>query len=525
MLRSLLTGLLAALMMLAPPAMAQVGANVEAPAAGSATYLNSANLRDRAFAALLKKIGPAPQVSRIEITDGTITAWVQGRAAHHTDEWRIERQKLLVFDRDAITGPRAVPGDGIVARQEGSFFAFADVGFDQLEQAVTAAISMAQMERLPTVGSVTIARRIAILPEPHYGEVRWTIALGNERETASVYADIGGRVYGADLSGTTRAKRLDLIADDDWPMDEAQADIAAALAGRPLKELRVYDTYLYFTADTDTNTTRDYSWKLGGVRLGLEMPAFPSFGDTMPFAVSEFDLTRLPEVKRKALAAYDWPDARIGYIYAEKSTERAAAPQLLWRVDIKQANGEDGYVLVDAAANVVEMVLPESRAIAAAGPWLAPETVAGTLARLGKEFGPQARFGEILINDTQGAVLVEDPQARGQMASFIIDPRRITRFGTPMPWEAEANPDKLFTLEQLAPLDAATLARLAGQAVETMNLPGAAVFRYTFSRGTMIMDPSDNRLLVEIRVGKDDGWTSGWVTYEIDGRVADTMLP
>lgn len=526
MLRSFLAGVFVALLILATPASAQVGANLEPPIETGSTYLNSAPLRDRAFEALFKKIGRTPPVSKIEIKDATITVWVQSRqAAHYTDEWTIGRQKLVIFDRDSVSGPRPTEADMIVSRQEGSFFAFDDIGLDQVQQAVAASITMAKMERLPTVTSITIARQISILPEPHYGEVRWTIALANERETANVYADIGGRVFGADLSGTTRAERLNLITDDDWPMAEAQADIAAVLAGRPLNELRVYDGYVYFTAQTDQKTTRDYSWHLGGVRMGLELPDMSVFGGTAPFAIGEFDMEQLPEIKRKPIEAYDWPDARISYIEAEKATDRAAAPQVLWRVDLKQTNGEDGYVLLDAKANVIETVLPESRAIAAAGPWLGPETVVKTLGRLRGEFGPTARFGEILLNDTQGSVLVEDPQAPGQMASFIIDPQRIVRFGTPMPWEAEADVTKLFTLDQLASLDAKTLGRFADEAVATMKLPDVAVFRYTFSRTTMIMDPSDSRLLVEIRVGKDDGWTGGWVTYELDGAVADTMLP
>ena len=227
----------------------------------------------------------------------------------------------------------------------------------------------------------------------------------------------------------------------------------------------------------------------------------------------------------RALAAFASEGATITYIDADKPTDRAAAPQVIWRVDLKQADGETGYVLLDAGAKVVETVLPESRAAAALGPWLAPETVVATLGRLEQEFGPTARFGEISLNDTQGTVLVEDPQAPGSMASFIVDPQRIMRFGTPMPWDAEADPQKLFTIADLKALDAPALGRLAVQTVAAMQLPGAAVYRFTFSRHVLIMDPSDNRLLLEIRAGKDDGWTGGWLTFALDGTVADTMLP
>jgi hypothetical protein len=511
------------------PALAQVGKTVEAPEtiARGSTYLTSAELRARAFSALENKLGQLPPVSRIEIAEDRITVWTQSRAAaYYTDSWTISRMKLLVFDSDTVAGPKPTDGDGIVARREGSFFDLSSVPLDQLEATVAAAIGKAGMEQRPALTSLVIARQIAILPEPHYGDVRWTIGLATPRETATVYADTGGRVIGADLSGTTRAQRLNLIADDDWPMAEAQVDIAAVLGGRPLKELRIYDTYVYFTAahPTKSDTTSDYSWNLGGVRQGLETPAF-DFGDTLPFAITEFDLAKLPQVKAAALAAFESPGATITYIEAEKPTDRAAAPQLVWSVDIQQADGEKGHVLLDASAKVLEVVLPESRAIASQGPWLAPEMVIGTLRRLEKAFGPDAKFGEILINDTQGSVLVEDPQAPGSMANFIIDPQRIVRFGTPMPWEAELNEAKAFRLADLASLDAAALANYAATTLDTMKLEGTTVFRYTFSRKTLLLAPDDARLLLEIRAGKDDGWTSGWVTFELDGTVADRMLP
>lgn len=514
----------------ASPALAQVGKTVEAPetVARGATYLTSAELRTRAFAALAKKAGgQMPPVSRIEIGADRITVWTQSRtAAYYTDSWAISRFKLLVLDRDNIDGPAPTDGDSIVAKREGSFFDFASVPLDRLEATVAEAIGMAKMEQRPELTSLVIARQIGILPEPHYGDVRWTIGLATPRENATVYADIAGRVIGADLAGTTRAQRLNLIADDDWPMAEAQVDIAAVLGGRPIKELRVYDTYVYFTAahPTKADTTSDYSWNLGGVRQGIETPAF-DFGDSVPFALTELDLSKLPRVKAAALAAFKSPGAKITYIEAEKPTDRAAAPQLVWSVDIQQTDGEKGHVLLDASANVLEVVLPESRATAAQGPWLAPETVLGTLGRLEKEFGPDAKFGEILINDTQGSVLVEDPQSPGSMASFIIDPQRIMRFGTPMPWEAELNEAKSFRLADLSSLDAAALEKYAAATLDTMKLEGAAVFRYTFSRNTLLLAPEDTRLLLEIRAGKDDGWTSGWVTFELDGTVADRMLP
>src|SRR5690349_20177961 len=80
------------------PASAQVGKNVEAPAVSeAATYLNSPALRTRALAALTKRLGTMPPVSRLEITGDRIILWTQSReAAHYTDSWTASRMKLLV---------------------------------------------------------------------------------------------------------------------------------------------------------------------------------------------------------------------------------------------------------------------------------------------------------------------------------------------------------------------------------------------------------------------------------------------
>jgi hypothetical protein len=515
----------------ATPALAQVGKTVEQPGpiSAEATYVNSPALRDRALAALSRAIGADRKISKLEIRSDRILVWAQDAiVAHYTEEWTASRMRLLVFDRDNISGPRPTDGDGIVKRREGSFFALDEVALDRIESIVAEGIALAQMERRPEVNAITVARRIAILPEPSYGEIQVTLELTTEREHATIYADAQGNVLGGDLAGTTRASRLNLIADDDWPMADAQRRIAEVLGDKRLHGLRIYDSYVFFQAEHPTRPkmTKDYSWDLGGVSGGFEMDdVFSGVRDTAPFGMAELDLSLLPAIKVAALEAFDWPGAKITYIEADKPTDRPGLPQLIWSIDLTQTNGEKGKVLLDATAKVLDVELPESRLAAISEPWLAPVTVARTLQRLQTAFGPDAKFGEILLNDTQGSVLVEDPQAPGTMASFIVDPQSIRRFGTPMPWEAELDPARTFTIADLGTLDEARLEKLAGQTLARMNRSDVAVFRYTFTRSALIMNPEDGRLLLEIRAGKDDGWISGWVTWDLAGNEADVMLP
>ena len=63
-------------------------------------------------------------------------------------------------------------------------------------------------------------------------------------------------------------------------------------------------------------------------------------------------------------------------------------------------------------------------------------------------------------------------------------------------------------------------------AVERLKMDGGEVFRFTFSRHALIMDPSDNRLMVEIRYGQEQGsGDAGWMTFLLDGTQTDELVP
>jgi hypothetical protein len=58
-----------------------------------------------------------------------------------------------------------------------------------------------------------------------------------------------------------------------------------------------------------------------------------------------------------------------------------------------------------------------------------------------------------------------------------------------------------------------------------MNREDYAIFRFTISRQALIMDQSDNRLMIEVRAGKDQGNEGGWLTFLLDGTQTDELLP
>jgi hypothetical protein len=69
------------------------------------------------------------------------------------------------------------------------------------------------------------------------------------------------------------------------------------------------------------------------------------------------------------------------------------------------------------------------------------------------------------------------------------------------------------------------LETLAGKTLETMGGDDFTVNRYTISRSILFMTPEDDRLLVEVRADKSDGWTGGRVTYDMSGAAVDVVTP
>lgn len=501
-------------------------------AAAPANYLTSPAMLDSALEQLLKRTGPAPVVSQIAIAPEQITLRTQGsRAAWHTDQWTVSLFRLWPLTTHIVSGPTPYRGSGVVATAEHSFFGYDEVGIEHLPQVIAEAIARAGFEEAPRVTAVTIERAVALLPEPAYGDVRWNIALASPRETATVYADAAGTIVAADLSGTIRAQRLDLLAQDDWPMAEAQAALAAAIGDSAvLHELSVNDGYLHVDADhpSDPNLSRSYSWDYSGVRYSLiDTPNFLAvgIGGYERFALAELDLTALPAVKAAALAAFESPGAELVSMRAKRTTDRPGAPEALWYMEIRQADGQAGEVVARPDGSILDIVLPEGRRAAAAGPWNAPDSLVAGLELVRSKFEPGTRFSEISFNGTSISVKVEDPRAPGEIASFTVDAGGASRFGFgPSPFDVFSE-GTLFTLDDLAPLDATRFGELAERTIARMQMEGLDATRFTISRTPFMFD-SRGKIFIEIRAEKDNGWTGGRAAYAIDdGEELDVVLP
>ena len=499
-----------------------------APAAES--YTSADTVRQKGLDALIGKMGESRPVVRLTFTPDEIVAVTQADAGSDFAQWTVSRMDLGLVNFHFVSGPSQAFDSGFVDDPSGAYFRLNEIDLEKFDAIVAASIAHAKLEDVPAVSSVEIARTVSILPEAAYGEIRWTVGLRTNEESAAVYLTRDGDVLGADLSDTKRAEDLDLWNSDDWPMAEAQSVLGGVLGASLVHEVRLYQDYVFVTADhpTDEELTRDYSWRLGSVTQGLiDSPNLVKIGmgDIVPFPFGEVDLTALPGIKAAARDAFGAPEAVITGIEASKPTDRAMGElMVLWEVMFRETNGEEGSVWLDAEGNVVEVKLPESR-LPEVGPWLAPATVIDTLKRISETFGTDAKLSELVIDDTQASIDIEDPQAPGEVAHFLMDAREVTRFGSGS-FFASLDASNVFTPGDLSGLTVAQLEDMVRRTEERLKMEGGAVFRFTFSRHALMMDPSDTRLMVEIRYGQNNGsGDAGWMTFLFDGTQTDELVP
>lgn len=518
-------------MMMRPMLLALMLVVATLPAmAADRTYINNQAVRDKGVAALVARMGETRPAARLLFTPDKIIATMQDDSGPDFAEWTAQRTDLLVANIHSVTGPRRVPAFDLVGDVSGAFFRLPEADFGNFDRVVEAAIDYAKLKGEPVVTSVELSRPVSILPEPAYGGLRWTVRLEAGEESATAFVTLAGVVFGGDLSDTKRAEATAFLSGDDWPMSDAQAALGAAIGQSTVFSVRVLEGDVYVAANhpDDAGLMREYYWNLEGVRRGMmDLPNLFTLGigSKAAFQWDEIDLTTLPKIKEAAREAYAAPDATIIAIEASKPLDRALGElRVLWQVDFREANRETGTVWVDTEGKVVEVKLPESR-LPPAGPWLAPETVIDTILRISETFGADAKLSELLINDTQAALDIEDPRQPGALAQYLMDAREVTKFGSPS-YFASLDPDNVFTPGDLAGLTVEQLADMVRRTEERLNMPEGAVFRFTFSRHALIMDPSDNRLMVEIRYGVEQGsGDAGWMTFLLDGTQTDELVP
>ncbi len=517
--------------------------SVAPPARADSSYIADPGEAVRALDAIAAEAGGSLRLYALELSDGRLTVEIGGKRKTELDEWQIGRVKRLFFEFETTVGPRPVRAAGLVGDIEGGFFDRSEIALDKVADVAANAIAYARLDEEAHVQSIEIARAVEILPEPAYGPIRWSIYVTSGRESAIVRADAAGNIIGADLANTNRARNMDLLGDGDWPHREARDALFAVFGDeRRLRDLTVRPRAISVTADHAATPGRkeDYNWTISGVtRSPLLSPLMHGASEDELFSLKEVDFTALARIRAIARTAWGHESAKLEYMTLRRVSETPGRPELRWIVTFTELGddaggaGMSGTVEVTPEGAVRKVVLPAGHAPAA--DWLAPKTIAATLGRIGKDFGPDGRFAEIVFDAGKARILGEDPARPGAMAGFEADAGGIARVRKLMPWDEQYRKERFFDLEalavftqadRLADFTARTYRRLQ---VDEETMPG---IRYAFAigqimgpDGTYMVPSPDGRPTLQVRLESADGSRVGRVVFDSSGKEIDVRMP
>jgi hypothetical protein len=489
----------------------------------------------QAIPALRSAIGDHPRVIKIEVDPDVVT--IEAQDPHnlkHVNRWRCVNRVLGFIPMRWVMGPEAVDLQLLDPELEANLFDLDAVVFSGTSKLKKAAIERAHIEDAAVVTHMEIARQTIILPRPTSGDIRWTLHIRSDREHADIFANAQGVIIGADLSGTQRAKSLNLFKEPQLMVDAA-AEFRAALGAEPVLTAVGMDakTVSFGTNIRDKTfgmsgmpATSSFSWSLNGLirRLGqIDINAQMGTPGPAAFSVDDVDWTILAKLEANSLAKVAIPQAHVTRIGVEKSSTGPGGPVLVWTVEVTEPGGEVTSVVADTKGAIQRVVLPESRRPKIA--WLDPAALAGAVSRVGTIFGPNVRIASIVADDRGGRITVDDPANGGRPATFDFSPDGVTRAAITFSLDSTG---PRFGVADLALLTEQKIAKLEAEALKKLG-EGKTMYLESFSIGPHPFVRTAGARAIEVRVRDvpEDSVRAeyGWIVYDFDGSVLDFVTP
>jgi hypothetical protein len=505
-------------------------------AAAAQGYLSEPALAGPAWAELLAEMPSEPALAQVVIGERGID--VQARAkggGQRVDGWRIVRRDgVLGFGKgDVVSGPRPVIPSGPVRDVSGAFFPAEDVPIAGLDGLMALALEAVTFTEPAQVTGLSLERTVSILPQPAYGEPRWTITLSNGRETATVTAMIDGRLLGADISQTDRGRTRDFLTQSDWPFALAQEGFGTLVGpGDTVREIVVRDSAISVTADSPdfAGQLTDWSWDGGRFTRGLIDTPDTSMhfsGADLPFALAEVNLAALPKVLDAARAAVTEGGVGIVSVRAAKQPKVAEAPAVEWLVTLAGrrpllgADLEDDWEVRLSTAGAVLGVLPPARLRPAVN-YTEGAAFAEAVAALTGRLGGEVRVLEFMARPERAELTGFDPANPGMTLDITYTQKGFDE-GNPFPVMMQTEADQ-FPLSTLSALTAEAVEAMRARAMAEVAMDGAEVYSLRVWSGAPFWRHPQGMPFVDVRVGippRHD--RSGYVVFLIDGSFVETV--
>ncbi len=503
-----------------------------------ASFVDDENELIQAIPALRSAIGNHPRVLKIEVPPNVVTIEAQDPSnLNHVNRWRCVNRVLGFIPMRWVTGPEAVDLQLLDPNLEANLFDLDAVAFSATSKLKKAAIERAHIQDAAVISHMEIARVTFILPKPTSADIRWTLHLTSGREHAEVFANAQGEIIGADLSGTERAKSLNLFREPELMVDAAAAFRAAHGSERVLTAVSI-DTQMVSFATNIRDTTFgkvisnsmpascSYTWSLDGLiqRLGkIDVNAEMGTPGPAPFSIDDVDWTILAKLEANSLAKVSIPQAQVTRIGVEKMSAGPGEPVLAWTVQVTDPSDEVTSVVADTKGTIERVLLPKSRRPKMV--WLDPATLAGAISRIGTIFGPNVKIASIVADDRGGRITVDEPTNGGQPATFDLSADGVTRAGITFSLNSTG---PRFGVEDLASLTEQKIATLEAEALKKFG-QGKKVYLESVSIGPHLFVRKAGARAIEVRVRDlpEDSAKAGygWIVYDFNGRVLDFSAP
>jgi hypothetical protein len=459
---------------------------------------------------------------------------VRGARPHHVDRWTWRRGPGLIMGvTTKIRGPEDAQPLVSTLDPTTVFFPLDGLPLENLPALIERISHRAMLEEPALPQSIRIERQLLLMGGTRAGEVRIMVHWDTGRETSYVHLNMDGSIRSADVSGTFRARGLDMVRDD-WHLPLAAQDLAFLGTLRSILRVEIEPQDIDVSyMDPRPGQTTGMRWTLNGLSVNaplIQMPARMRLSDEDAFAFTDIDFKMLPALKAAALEKVNEPGTRVLKMMANRPVTGLGPPQLVWTLTVgdpaKQGNwitrteGEAWQVIANPAGDILRVILPPGRRPTLE--WWTPANLRNVIDRLVSTFPVHHPFREIVLDPQGGRAHAVDGGDPTLSREFSITAHEISvssigggrHGGVDGTW---------FTLDALDGYSADVISDLIWRTFETVDLPDGYISRLTFSRGNPWVRPPEGQVMLEIRV--EHGMRGGRLTWLADGTELDRVMP